>query len=118
MKKRVLIVEDDAIASLYIQEMLEIHHQVTGTVDTGEEAVTRAANDHPDLILMDIMLKGKITGIEAVKIIKKSHDIPVIYCTAYNDDATIAEANGTCPAGILAKPVNPVELNRIIDSIT
>jgi CheY-like chemotaxis protein len=117
MGKRVLIVEDDIIASLFLQEFLKSAHRVTGAVTTGEEAVDLAAADPPDVIIMDIRLKGAMTGIEAARRIREIRAIPVIYCTAYNDLATIAEAMGTDPAGIVTKPVDTRELARLLDSI-
>ncbi|MBN1532453.1 MAG: response regulator [Spirochaetes bacterium] len=114
MSKRVLIVEDDTIASLYLQEFLKIKHLIIGAVETGEEAVAMAVAGRPDVMIVDIKLKGAMTGIEAVRKIRETLTIPVIYCTAYNDRGTIDKAEETAPAGIITKPVDTGELERIL----
>lgn len=85
-RKRVLIVEDDMIISLVIENMVkELGHEVVGKATSGDEAIRLATEHVPDLVLMDIRLKGDMDGIEAVSAIKDSIDTSVIYLTGNSD---------------------------------
>ncbi|MCA1758650.1 MAG: response regulator, partial [Bacteroidales bacterium] len=79
-KYKILIVEDEILVATDIQESLEsLGYTVQGIADTGLKAIEAVENKLPDLILMDINLKGEMTGIEAAKIISKESDVPIIY---------------------------------------
>ena len=81
-KSRILVVEDEAIVAMGIKQKLEeLDYAVVDIVFTGEDAVQTALREEPDLILMDIVLKGKMDGIEAAAKIRNQLDIPVIYLT-------------------------------------
>ncbi len=82
---------------------------------SGEEAIRKTKESHPDLILMDIVLKGKMDGVETVQHIRKQYDMPVIYLTAYADDHTLERAKVTSPAGYMLKPYQPNELRTTIE---
>jgi len=113
--KRVLVVEDETIVALEIQERLMGFGYTAVISSNGEEAIKKAGEFHPDIVLMDIMLKGDIDGIEAAGRIRKSMDIPIVYLTAYSDKATIERAKITQPFGYLIKPFQARELNVSLD---
>ncbi|MDQ7054267.1 MAG: response regulator [candidate division KSB1 bacterium] len=88
-RTRVLIVEDENIVALDIQNRLQrLGYEVVGVASSGELAIRVALDTRPDLLLMDIRLKGKMDGIEAAKAIIKQLQIPVVYLTAYADSQT------------------------------
>ena len=114
---KILVVEDEYIVATDIKMTLKrLNYFVTSTVDNGEEAITKAAVEKPDLILMDITLKGNLDGIETAKMIMAQHGIPVIYLSALNDENTIDRALSTKPCGYLIKPFAQVELRTVIES--
>ncbi len=117
MKKvEVLVVEDESIVAKDIQQSLEkLGYKVLGNAPTGENAITLAYEKKPDIVLMDIMLKGEYTGIEAAEKIKTGLNIPVIYLTAYADDATLEKAKVTEPYGYIIKPFKEVDLHTSIE---
>ncbi len=113
---KILIVEDERILALGLKKKLEkLGFKVTATASTGEDAIKSVKSDKPDLILMDIVLKGEMDGIDAAKLIISMHNIPVIYLTAYADDKTINRAAQTYPYGYLMKPYKERELKANID---
>ncbi len=91
-------------------------HAVVGTAMKGEDAISLAELRHPDLVLMDIFLKGMMDGITAAEIIYHTHNIPVIYLTANSDVNTLERAMKTKPFGYLTKPVNGQELHTAIEN--
>ncbi len=112
---RILIVEDDMIiaANLSLQ-LTSLGYEVTGIESRGEEAITHAIKNTPDILLLDINLKGKIDGIETAKEIQKHQDIPIIYLTANSDEATFEKAKSTHPKAFITKPFNRLNLHRTI----
>ena len=113
---KILVVEDEAITGMDIKRSLtEMGYSVVAIAKTGELAVKKAGELHPDLILMDIMLEGPMTGIEAAEQIKERHRIPVVYLTAYSDDAFLAKAKITEPYGYILKPFRELELKTTIE---
>lgn len=114
--ERILIVEDEKIIGLDLQRRLEkFGYTVVDLVSTGERAVAVAWETRPDIILMDIMLAGKIDGIEAAKKIKENCKIPVIFLTAYADENTLERAKLAEPFGYILKPFKERELYTTID---
>jgi PAS domain S-box-containing protein len=104
---KILVVEDEAITVMHIKKTLEsMDFEVVSTASKGMEAVEKAGNLKPDLVLMDIVLKDKMDGIEAADKIQTLFDIPVIYLTAYSDEGTYERAKLTKPYGFLTKPIN------------
>lgn len=102
---KILVVEDEQIVALDIKVMLQrLGYAVTGLVPTGEAAISRAELTRPDLVLMDIKLRGEMDGVEAGKVIKERFGIPVIYLTANTDHETCERAMATGPLGYLQKP--------------
>ncbi|MFH0967086.1 MAG: response regulator [Methanobacteriota archaeon] len=104
-KAKILIVEDEYITSAVIKNSLITQgYDVTGVASTGPTAIRMAEELKPDLILMDITLKGNMTGIEAAEQIHYRNQIPVVYLTAHSDDATTDKAVITEPFGYIIKP--------------
>jgi len=115
-KANILVVEDESIVSKDIQLSLEkLGYNVIGTANTGEKAIELAIELEPDLILMDIMLKGEINGIRATKRIQTKINIPVIYLTAYADESTLERAKVTQPYGYIIKPFNEIDIKTSIE---
>lgn len=115
-KANILIVEDDRITAEIIQSALKkLGYAVTSIASTKKEALKRAEEQKPDLVLMDIMLKGKMEGIEAADQIRSNLNIPVIYLTAYSDEQTLKRARITDPFGYILKPFETKELHTAIE---
>ena len=115
-KTNVLVVEDESIVSKDIQYSLKkLGYNVVGAASTGEKAFELASTTNPDIILMDIMLKGDINGIQTAERVKAELQIPVIYLTAYADEATLAKAKVTEPYGYIIKPFKEVDLHTSIE---
>ena len=115
-KMKIFVVEDEGIVAKDIQAMLKnIGYVVPSVVTSGEECLKKIEKTQPDLILMDIMIKGKIDGVETAKRIKKRFDIPVIYLTAYADENTLLRAKITEPYGYILKPFGERELKTAIE---
>lgn len=113
----ILVVEDEGIVALDIKMSLRrMGHHVIGTVDSGHDAIHMAVTQQPDLILMDIRLKGDIDGIEATQSIQQQFSIPIIYLTGQLDEITVKRAQTTKPAGYLSKPFTASELASLIQS--
>ena len=113
---RIMIVEDESIVAKDIQNSLtSLGYTVAGVVAFGEEAVELAGTLKPDLILMDVMLKGAMDGIEAATHIQRKHSVPVVYLTAYTDDDTLQRAKVTEAFGYLLKPFEDRELRTTIE---
>lgn len=114
--KKILVVEDESIVALEIQNRLEkLGYNVVDNVATGEQAIKKAAETKPDLILMDIYLKGEMDGIKAAQHIKKTQNIPIIYLTAYADNETLKRARITQPYAYIVKPFEERELQSNIE---
>lgn len=110
------IVEDEAIIADNVRHSLEkLGYGVTSIASSGEEAIKRAEDDLPDLVLMDIGLKGNMDGIEAGGVIRSRLNIPIIYVTAYSDPKTLDRAKVTDPFGYIIKPFETRELHTIIE---
>ncbi len=115
-KPRILVVEDEGIIAEDIQMSLqELGYEVVGVVNSGEDAVRVAENEHPDLVLMDIMLQGEVGGTEAAAQIRKSLSIPIIYLTAYSDEKILDKAKIAEPFGYMIKPFQDRELHSNIE---
>jgi adenylate cyclase len=113
---RILVAEDEKIIAIDIRNTLRaLGYDVIGTVSTGEEAIKLAGELAPDLILMDIMLNGQMTGIDAAKVIQPKFDIPVIYLTALSDNETLNKAKISDPFGYVLKPYDARVLNSAIE---
>jgi CheY-like chemotaxis protein len=117
MLTKILVVEDEVITAMDLKNTLKMFgFEVVSTASSGQEAIQKAGELKPDLILMDIILKDKMDGIEATERIQALFDIPVIYLTAYGDDETFERAKLTKPYGFLTKPVNHDGLKAAIET--
>ena len=115
-KAKILIIEDERIIAEDISTTLKaLGYNTCGIGSTGEEAVSMAKELRPDMILMDIRLKGKIDGIQAAKIIISQRVTPIIYVTAYADEKTLQRAKITEPYGYVLKPIRQNELHSAIE---
>ena len=104
-------VEDERIIALHLrQQLTRLGYDVPNTVSTGDHALRRIEEALPDLVLMDINLKGKLDGIETATAIRQTSVVPIIYITAYSADETLARAAATNPHGYLLKPFSEREL--------
>ncbi len=116
VRAKILIAEDESVTAARLAEMLiAMGCDVGMTVRSGEEAVRAAAELRPDLVLMDIVLEGKVDGIEAAREITGTLDIPVIYVTAYDDEETIARVNTTDISGFILKPLRINQLRPAVE---
>lgn len=113
---KLLIVEDEEIVAFDIESTLKsLNYEVLAIVASGEDAIAAVAETQPDLVLMDIMLKGSMDGIEAAKKIRTCFHIPVVYLTAYADANSLDRAKTTEPFGYLIKPFEEKELQTTIE---
>lgn len=116
-KIQILVVEDERIIALNLKENLEaLGYAVVGIAASGEKAVEKATEFHPDLVLMDIRLQGNMDGIEAAQQIWDNFSIPVIYVTGHSDKSTLERAKVTAPFGYILKPVKEQELQVSIET--
>ena len=115
-KIRIVVVEDESIIAMELKDRLKkLGYEVPAVVSSGEEAIQKTCELNPDLVMMDIMLEGKIDGVEATKQIHRQFDIPVVYLTAYSDDNTLERAKLTEPYGYVLKPFDERELYTTIE---
>ena len=115
----ILIVEDDRVLSLMLSRMIQrLGHEVASSVTKGEDAIRVVGNSTVDLILMDIMLEGEIDGIEAMKTIRQTSDVPVIYVTGNSDRSTIERAKDTNYLAYLVKPIAFDQLEETIAQVS
>jgi diguanylate cyclase (GGDEF)-like protein/PAS domain S-box-containing protein len=115
-KIRILIVEDEGLIARDVENMVKnAGYEVCDVASTGEEAIEKADKTQPDLILMDIILRGEMDGVEAAERIRDHHSIPVIYLTAHTDENTLERAKLTEPQGYTLKPVEQKELLTVIE---
>lgn len=113
---RILIVEDEEIVANDIKEsLIEFDYEVIASKDNAKDAIQTAIEEKPDLILMDIKLKGEMDGIDTAKCILKEISVPIIYLTAFSDKATLDRAKVTDPFGYLLKPYKEVDLHTTIE---
>ena len=104
----VLIVEDEFVTGTDIQNsLIEMGYKAPYVVDNGREAIEKAGELHPDVVLMDIILAGEMNGIEAAAEIRERYDIPVVFLTAHSDQPTVEMATIAGPFGYIIKPFDP-----------
>lgn len=113
---RIQIVEDEAIIAMETESSLQnLGYTVTSIVDSGEKALQKAGDDRPDLVLMDIRIKGEMDGIDAAEMIRNRFGIPVIFSTAYLDEERIERAKITMPFGYVLKPIQERDLKVTLE---
>jgi DNA-binding response OmpR family regulator len=107
-KQHLLIVEDDLVMGMELREFLEEEYEVVSPIpSTGEEAVEAVRTKKPDLVLMDIKLKGDIDGIEASRRIRQFSDIPIIFLTGFKNESNVNRAAQISNSRFLTKPFDP-----------
>jgi DNA-binding NarL/FixJ family response regulator len=116
MNARILIVEDEALIAQDIKYCLEeLGHKVHNIVMNGDKALDAIAHPDLDLVLLDINIKGSLSGIDLGDIIKNKYQLPFVYLTASSDDETLNRAKSTLPYGYIVKPFNSRDLKVNID---
>jgi len=112
---KILVVEDEMLIGAKISMLLtNMGYEVTGILPRGEDALVHVEENKPDIVILDINLKGKIDGIETAAILQQKN-IPVIYLTANSDDATFNRAKLTKPTAFISKPFKQLDLQRAIE---
>jgi len=115
-QRSILIVEDQGVVAKDVENRLVAQgYEVAGWVVSGEEALTEVEALAPDLVLMDIYLKGALNGIEAAEKIRRQYDVPVVFVTAYADEETLSRAKIVGPFGYLVKPFSERDLHSTIE---
>ena len=113
---RVVIVEDEGIVAMYLQSLMtQWGYDVAATTASGEEAVDFAIETPPDLVLMDIQLRGEMDGIAAAVAIRASHDLPIVFLTAFSDEETLRRVSSTGAYGFVRKPVDERDLRIAVE---
>ncbi len=114
---QILVVEDEYILAMNLKESLEsFGYFVQDTADSAEKAIEKATKLHPNLVLMDIRLRGEMDGIQAAEQIWNRLHIPIIYLTGHSDQSTVERAMQTSPFGYLLKPAKEKELHTAIQA--
>jgi DNA-binding NarL/FixJ family response regulator len=117
-KANIMVVEDEGVVSIDIRNMLKnAGYGIAAVAFQGDEAIKKAEQSSPDLVLMDIGLKGDIDGIEAAKKIRDRFRIPVVFLTGFADEVTMSKAKEADPSGFIIKPINEEELKKTLDDI-
>jgi CheY-like chemotaxis protein len=115
-KIKILVVEDERILALGLKKKLEnLGYSVTDIVASGPETLEKVSENQPDIIMMDIVLKGDMDGIETAAKLNETLSIPIIYLTAYADDEILKRAATTEPYGYILKPYKEKELKANIE---
>lgn len=113
---QILLVEDDrVIVKIAEWRLSKLGYDLCGKAETGDEALDLVVNRSPDLVLMDINLKGKMDGIECAKKIRKDFNIPVIFVTSHSDGDTLRRAKEIHPDGFIRKPFEDEDLRVAIE---
>ena len=116
--KTVLVVEDEPIVALNLQRRLrKLGYEVPHIANTGDEALKLIDKITPDIVLMDINIDGSMDGIETASRIPSKYNVPVVYLTAYSEDATLERARATKPYGYLIKPFSERELHAVLQMV-
>ena len=114
--ERVYIVEDERVVAIDLKRRLErLGYSVCGSASNGQDALSEIARLRPDIILMDVLLRGDLDGIEVALTVKKELDIPVIFLSAYTDHTTIERAKEATPVGFILKPFKERELATMLE---
>jgi CheY-like chemotaxis protein len=114
--KKIFVVEDDPNVSIVLTTRLEsLGYKICGTAESGAEAINGVRKFHPDLITMDILLKGEMNGIETAQKISVNSDIPIIYMTCLADQDIFERAIHTNPYGYIVKPYDTNDLRSAIE---
>jgi len=114
-EKILLVEDDDVIAKVADWRLKNLGYTVCGRATSGAEAMELVVNAKPDLVLMDINIRGDVDGIETARMIKKGFNIPVVYVTSHSDGPTLERAKETRPDGFIVKPFEDNDLRVAIE---
>ena len=113
---KILVIEDDPNIADTLNDMLEtLGHDVVGVYDNGPEALIFLRDNTPDLVLIDIQLRGRMDGVEVAGVIQEEYNVPFVFTTAYADEATIDKAKETSPYGYIVKPYGMKDIYAAIE---
>ena len=116
MQKRIIIVEDEALITAEIKAMLKrLDYEVVGHAMNGDKALDMFARIEADLFLLDISIKGTLSGIDLAKIIREKYKLPFVFLTSFSDKATLEKVKDTMPYGYIVKPFNESDLKVNIE---
>ena len=116
-KRKILVVEDERLIARDIaMQLRDLGYEPHGPADTGEQAIAMAGELRPDLVLMDVHLRGAMDGIEAAQAIRIQFDVPTVFLSAFSGDESSARAQLAKPAGYLSKPFEDYELREVIEA--
>jgi len=117
--KKILIVEDDILIAMALEERFKRWgYMPCEPANSGEEAIGKAGSEQPDIILMDVCIKGHINGLEAAREIASRFHIPIVLMSGYSKSEIQKEANLDCIVEFMSKPVNLEELKNVFESIS
>ena len=116
---KVLIVEDEILLAIYTLMVLDsIVHKVVGIAASSEVALNIISEHSPELVLMDVVIQGRMNGIDLARVISEQHpQCKLLYMTAHADDDTVLQIKHTDHVGILNKPFEPFQLKKVLDEI-
>lgn len=115
-KISILIVEDDVIIGEDMKSSIEtLGYRITGTATSGEAAIEKIKAEQPDFVMMDIVLRGKLNGIETAKILNEKYNVPIIFVSAYSDQMTKDRINAVSHYGHLMKPFQLEEIKMVLE---
>ena len=108
-KAKILVVEDERIVAEDIEKnLIKLGYHVTALVSSGDQAIKEARSNRPDLVLMDIVLRGRKTGIETAQELRSELDVPVVYFKAYSEEKTLSKAKIKEPNRYNLKPIEKI----------
>lgn len=117
LPKSVLIVEDEALIAMDLAAILVgFGYSIAGTAASGEDALQLADSLQPDLVLMDITLRGQLDGVETARLLKQRHRVPLVFISAYSDGDVLRRASEIGPQGFVIKPFAEGHLKRVVKS--
>ncbi len=115
---RILIAEDEIVISMQLESCLTaIGYDVVGVASSGEEAIDMVRDLRPDLLMTDIVMPGRIDGIDAAKVIKAELNIPVIFITAHKDEQLVERAKEVKPIDYIVKPFNSMKISAALEDL-
>lgn len=116
MPKKIIIIEDEALIAIEIESTLTLlGYHVVGKAMNGDRALDLFANTKCDLIMLDISIKGTLSGIDLAKIVRNKYHVPFIFLTSYSDKSTLDKVKETNPYGYIVKPFNESDLRSTIE---
>lgn len=117
-KARIMIVEDERVVALDLKKrLIDFGYSDLAFASSGREAIEKAGQFHPDMVLMDIVLEGEMDGIEAASHIHQQLKIPIVFLTAHGDDTTVLRATRTLPTSFIRFVIKPFETNMLKSAV-